>query len=54
MNKSVELIRDISKRFSKTDKYLQSGNVQTYNAYAFILLAIVIALVITGYRLIFG
>lgn len=54
MNKSVELIRDISKRFSKIDKYLQSGNVQTYNAYAFIFVTMVIALVITGYRLIFG
>ena len=54
MDKSVCLVRDIIKRFSGYDKYLQSGNVQTYNAYAFILVTIVIALVITGYTLIFN
>ena len=53
MNKSVCLVRDIVKSFSRYDKYLQSGNVQTYNAYAFIFVTVVIALVITGYTLIF-
>ena len=53
MNKSVALIKDILKSFSKYDKFLQSGNVQTYNAYAFIFVSVVIAFVITGYSLIF-
>ena len=53
MNKSVALIKDIFKSFSKYDKFLQSGNVQTYNAYAFIFVSVVIAFVITGYSLIF-
>ena len=51
MNKSVETVRDISKFFSRCDKHMQSGNVQTYNAYAFILVTIIIAFVITGYTL---
>ena len=51
MNKSVDLIRDITKGFSKFDKYMQTGNIQRYNAYAFIFVSIVIALVITGYTL---
>ena len=54
MNMSVAKVCDISRRFSKTDKFMQNGNVQTYNAYAFILVTIVIALVITGYTLIFN
>ena len=54
MNRSVSLIKDISNAFSKYDKILQSGNVQTYNAYAFIVVTAVITLVIAGYTLIFG
>ncbi len=53
MNKSVTLVSDISKEFSKRDMILQTKNVQTYNAYAFILLTAVIALVIISYTLIF-
>jgi NADH-quinone oxidoreductase subunit L len=51
MNKSVNMVRDISKLFSKYDKCLQTGNVQRYNAYAFIFVTIVITLIITGYTL---
>ena len=51
MNKYVDLVKDISKGLSKYDKYLQSGNIQNYNAYAFIIVTIVIAFVITGYTL---
>ena len=54
MNKSVSLVSNISKNFSKSDMLLQSRNVQSYNAYAFIMVAIVIALVIAGYTLLFG
>ena len=53
MNKSVSLVSDISKGFSRRDMLLQSGNVQTYNAYAFIILTAIIALVIVGYLVIF-
>ena len=54
MNKSVRLVTDISKNFSKSDMLLQNKNVQSYNAYAFIMLAIVIALVLVGYEVLFG
>ena len=54
MNKSVSFVSDISKEFSKRDMILQNGNVQTYNAYAFILVTLVIALVIMGYKIIIG
>ena len=48
-NKTVTLVGKISKALSKQDMILQSGNVQTYNAYAFIIVTVIIALVITGY-----
>ena len=54
MNKSVELVSDISKNISKSDMLLQNRNVQSYNAYAFIMVAIAIALVIAWYTLLFG
>ena len=54
MNKSVSLISGISKEFSRRDMLLQSGNVQTYNAYAFIIVSVIITLVIVGYLMIFG
>ena len=54
MNKSVKIIGDAAKEFSRRDMLLQSGNVQTYNAYAFILVTIIIAFVIMGYTLLFA
>ena len=54
MNKSVSFVSDISKELSRRDMLLQQGNVQTYNAYAFIIVTAIIALVIAGYLLIFG
>ena len=52
MNKSVSIVKEGSKNISRLDMVLQSGNVQTYNAYAFILVTIIITLVIIGYTLI--
>ena len=49
MNRTISAISDISKEISKRDSILQSGNVQTYNAYALIIVTVIIALVITGY-----
>lgn len=54
MNKSVSFVSSTFKWISKRDMLMQSGNVQTYNAYAFIMAATVIALVIVGYTLLFG
>ena len=52
MNGSVKLVAGFAKLFSKGDMVLQTKNVQTYNAYAFILVTIIIALVTAGYMLI--
>lgn len=49
-NRTVCIISDFSRWVSKQDLILQSGNVQTYNIYAFIIVTIIIALVITGYN----
>ena len=49
MNKSVNLIANFARWISKEGMILQNRNIQTYNAYAFILVTIVIALVIIGY-----
>jgi NADH:ubiquinone oxidoreductase subunit 5 (subunit L)/multisubunit Na+/H+ antiporter MnhA subunit len=53
MNKAVTFVSDISKNLSRRDMILQNGNVQSYNAYAFIMITIITALVIIGYTLIF-
>ena len=52
MNGAVKFITEFSKGMSKQDMMLQSGNVQTYNAYAFILVTLTIAFVIIGYKII--
>jgi hypothetical protein len=54
MNKSVQITADGLKAFSKFDMRVQSKNVQSYNAYALILVTIVISLVITAYMFIMG
>lgn len=54
MNKSVKLISNASKEISKRDMMLQNGNIQAYNAYAFILITIAISLVIAIYTLFFA
>ena len=54
MNKSVSLISSISKVCSRCNILLQQGNVQTYNAYAFIIVTVILTLVVVGYIMIFG
>lgn len=49
MMRAVTLTASVSKKFSQWDLMLQGGNVQTYNAYAFILITVVISFVIIGY-----
>ena len=51
MNKSVALVAMSAKKFSELDSKMQKKNVQIYNAYAFILITIIISLVIIGYTL---
>lgn len=49
MNKTVSLAISGAKKLSELDSKLQSGNVQTYNAYAFIIVTIIITLIIIEY-----
>lgn len=51
MNKSVSLVVASAKKLSQIDLKIQKKNVQVYNAYAFILITIIISLVILGYTL---
>ena len=52
VNGAVNLLCSASKGISQQDRILQSGNVQTYNAYAFIIITLIIAFVIIGYTII--
>lgn len=52
MNKSVSLTADFTRKLSLWDMKLQSRNVQSYNAYAFILVTVIISLVIIAYKVI--
>ena len=52
MNGAVRAITGFSKGMSKRDIIMQSGNVQTYNAYAFIIVTLTISFVIIGYTII--
>ena len=54
MNKSVKITVNSAKKLSEWGAKLQSRNVQTYNAYGFILLTIVITLIIIGYTMMFN
>lgn len=54
MNKSVKITVEAAKKLSEWGAKLQSRNVQTYNAYGFILLTIVITLIIIGYTMMFN
>lgn len=49
MNKTVKLITQGFRRAAIIDAKLQSGNIQNYNAYAFIILTIVLSCLIIGY-----
>lgn len=51
MNKSVTLTADLTKMLSKSGSKLQTKNIQSYNAYAFILVTIVVSLVIIAYKI---
>ena len=49
MNGAVRFVTYIFKGISKQYMIMQSGNVQTYNAYAFIIITILTALVLTSF-----
>ncbi len=51
MNRAVLLTTDFAKKLSEWNGKLQSRNVQNYNAYAFIILTVVLCLVIIGYSI---
>lgn len=51
-NRTVAGVCNLSRWLSKQDLILQSGNIQTYNAYAFIIVTIITALLIIGYTII--
>ena len=52
MNRSVSLTASGAKKISEWDFKLQSRNVQSYNAYGFILITIIISFVIITYTLV--
>ena len=52
MNGTVKFVSNFSKGISRQDMILQSGNVQTYNAYAFIIITLITAFAIIGYTII--
>lgn len=54
MNETVNFTTEASKFLSESDKRLQSGNVQNYNAYGFILIALIITFVIVSYTFLIG
>ena len=49
MNGSVSLTTKIFKKFSLADMKAQGGNIQNYNAYAFIIITIILTCLILGY-----
>ncbi|MCQ2753759.1 MAG: hypothetical protein MJ231_01785 [bacterium] len=49
MNGAVLLVQKFSNFLSKLDLRLQSGNIQKYNAYAFIIITIIISLLLITY-----
>ena len=51
MNKAVSVTCDSAKKFSEWCEKLQTKNVQSYNAYAFIIVTIVLCLVIIAYKI---
>lgn len=54
MNKSVEFVVNSAKKLSEWGAKLQCRNVQTYNAYGFILITIMIVFVIICYTMMFN
>ena len=51
MDGSVNLITNTSKFISEFDKKNQTGNVQVYNSYAFIITTVIISCVIIAYTI---
>lgn len=49
MDGAVNFVTNTSKWISSVDKKIQSGNVQTYNAYGFIIITIILTLLVLGY-----
>ena len=52
MNKAVTFTAKTVEKFSELDSKAQKRNVQVYNAYAFILAAIIISCVIITYTIV--
>lgn len=49
MNGAVKLVTNTSKKLSYTESKIQNGNVQKYNAYAFIIITVIITCLIMAY-----
>ena len=52
MNKTVKLVSKISEYFSKSWKKCQTGKIQRYNLYAFIIITIILTILIIAYTVI--
>ena len=52
MNNAVNIIKSCLKRISLFDSNIQTGNIQKYNAYAFIIITTILACLIFAYTLI--
>ena len=48
-NKSVNIIENSFKYFSRKHKEAQCGNIQKYNAYAFIIITVILTFLILAY-----
>lgn len=53
MNGTIKLITNTSKNISKLDLIAQNGNIQRYNAYAFIIITTIITTLVIGYILLY-
>ena len=49
MNGSVNLVANLFRKISLVDLRAQNGNIQRYNAYAFMIVTAVITFLILGY-----
>ncbi|MBR1775985.1 NADH-quinone oxidoreductase subunit L [bacterium] len=54
LNRFIKLVAECTKMLSKLDMKMQTKNIQTYNAYAFIFITLILALIIIAYKLILG
>ena len=49
MNKTVSFVSDTAKSISKSDLKAQTGNIQRYNLYAFVILTIILSTLLIAY-----